>query len=201
MIYLLRHGETVWNRERRVQGHGDSPLTPRGIGQAQAMGRRLRLWLGDLRGLRLITSPLGRCLRTATLVAETLDFDPRRIEPEARLMEHGYGLWEGLVHEDIRALHPAVWRAREADRWSVTVPAGENYTLVAKRVRSWLDEIAESERMIVVSHGCTGRILRGLYAGLAKDKIPALSERHGDIHLLSGRRIVTYSQEDPPGEP
>ena len=201
MIYLLRHGETVWNRERRVQGHGDSPLTPRGIGQAQAMGGRLRLWLGDLRGLRLITSPLGRCLHTATLVAEALDFDPRRIEPEARLMEHGYGLWEGLVQEEIRALHPAVWRAREADRWSVTVPEGENYALVAKRVRSWLGEIAESERMIVVSHGCTGRILRGLYAGLAKDKIPALSERHGDIHLLSGRRIVTYSQEDPPGEP
>ena len=196
MIYLVRHGETVFNRQRRLQGQSDSPLTERGIEQARSMGRRLRLLLGDLHGLRLITSPLGRCRHTATLVADALGFDPDRIEPEPRLMEHAYGLWEGLTHDEIVARHPAVWRAREADRWRVTVPEGENYTLVAKRVRSWLDETAEDDRLIVVSHGSSGRILRGLYAGLADEEVPTLSQRHGDIHLLSDGRIVTFTPED-----
>lgn len=196
MIYLLRHGETVFNRQRRLQGQGDSPLTERGIEQARSMGRRLRTLLGDLDGLRLITSPLGRCRQTAALVAQTLDFDQDRIEPEPRLMEHAYGLWEGLTPEEIEARFPAVSRARETDRWSVTVPGGENYSLVATRVQSWLNEVAEEDRLIVVSHGSSGRILRGLYAGLLREKIPALSQRHGEIHRLSDRRVVTFAQED-----
>lgn len=196
MIYLLRHGETVFNRQRRLQGQGDSPLTERGIEQAWSMGQRLRSLLGDLSSLRLITSPLGRCRHTAALVADALGFDKDLIEPEPRLMEHAYGHWEGLTPEEIEARYPTVWRAREVDRWSVTVPGGENYSLVATRVQSWLDEVAEEDRLIVVSHGSSGRILRGLYAGLPREKISALSQRHGEIHCLSDRRVVTFAQED-----
>lgn len=196
MIYLLRHGETVFNRQRRLQGQGDSPLTERGIEQARFMGRRLQSLLGDLSSLRLITSPLGRCRHTATLVADALGFDKDLIGPEPRLMEHAYGHWEGLTPEEIEARYPTVWRAREVDRWSVTVPGGENYSLVAARVQSWLDEVGEEDRLIVVSHGSSGRILRGLYAGLPREKISTLSQRHGEIHRLSDRRVVTFAQED-----
>ncbi len=196
MIYLLRHGETVFNRQRRLQGQGDSPLTERGKKQARSMGRRLRLLLDDPADWRLITSTLGRCRQTAALVAHSLGFDQDRIEPEPRLMEHAYGHWEGLTPEEIEARYPTVWRAREVDRWSVTVPGGENYSLVATRVQSWLDEVAEEDRLIVVSHGSSGRILRGLYAGLPREKISALSQRHGEIHCLSDRRVVTFAQED-----
>jgi probable phosphoglycerate mutase len=197
MIYLLRHGETVFNRQRRLQGQGDSPLTKRGEKQARSMGRRLRSLLDDPADWRLITSPLGRCRQTAALVAKSLGFNQDQIEPEPRLMEHAYGHWEGLTPEEIEARFPTVWRAREADRWSVTVPEGENYSLVATRVQSWLDEVAEEDRLIAVSHGSSGRILRGLYAGLPKEEVPALSQRHGEIYLLSDRRIVTYVEEDP----
>ena len=71
IIYLIRHGETTWNREGRVQGHLDSPLTERGIAQAKAAGRTLRPLLNGENFL-LLTSPLGRARQTAALVLRQL---------------------------------------------------------------------------------------------------------------------------------
>ena len=71
VIYLLRHGETEWNRAGRIQGHRDSPLTDRGRTQARATGERLRRLIADWPDFRLIASSLGRCRETAGLVAST----------------------------------------------------------------------------------------------------------------------------------
>jgi ribosomal-protein-alanine N-acetyltransferase len=84
-IFLVRHGETEWNLARRYQGWGDSPLTPRGIAQAEAIGRRLRA-LPEAEGATLVASPLGRARRTAEIIqAARVDLAP--IEFDERLKE------------------------------------------------------------------------------------------------------------------
>ena len=185
MIYLLRHGETLWNTQGRYQGHQDSPLTLRGLAQAQDMGRRLKKEIPRPSDFRIIASPLARTWQTAVIVSEILGLDPGQVTFDLRLREHAYGLWEGLTHEEIDARYPGQRAAREADKWNVRIPGGENYALVSDRLASWLGERREAEQLIVVSHGMAGRTLRMLYLGMPRAAIGDLREEHGTFFRLS----------------
>ncbi len=192
MIYLLRHGETEWNRQGRLQGHGDSPLTERGLSQAVAMGGALRREIGDaaLAGFTLVSSPLGRTLATARCIAAVIGTNPAEIVEEPRLVEHGFGEWEGEIYDEVADLYPEQWRAREADRWNYQVPGGESYALVAKRVGAWLAEQPEGAQLIVVSHGLAGKVLRGLYLGATREEVFAMPEPQDAVLRLAAGRVV-----------
>ena len=192
VIYLLRHGETEWNRQRRLQGHRDSPLTARGLAQAAAMGATLRLLLGGAGDFRMVSSPLGRARQTARRVAEALGRDPDGIAEDPRLMEHGFGVWEGELEADLPGRFPAIWQAREADKWAYEVPGGESYALVAARLRGWLAEQPAGARLIVVSHGLAGRILRGLYGRAAPAEVFAMTEPQDAVFRLSHGVIARF---------
>jgi probable phosphoglycerate mutase len=191
-IYLLRHGETEWNRQRRLQGHLDSPLTARGLAQATAMGTTLRPLLGGAGDFRMVSSPLGRARQTARQVAETLGCDPAGIAEDPRLMEHGFGVWEGELEADLPGKFPDIWQAREADKWAYQVPGGESYALVAARLGGWLAEQPAGARLIVVSHGLAGRILRGLYGRAAPAEVLAMAEPQDALFRLSEGVITRF---------
>jgi broad specificity phosphatase PhoE len=195
MIYLLRHGETEWNRERRLQGHRDSPLTPRGLDQAAAMGATLRALVGDATDFRLVSSPLGRARRTARRVAEVLGRDPAGIAEDPRLMEHGFGVWEGELWADLPQKFPDLWEAREADKWHYQVPGGESYALVAARLGAWLAEQPADAKLIVVGHGLAGRILRVLYGRAAPEEVFAMAEPQDALSRLSHGVIARIEVE------
>ena len=205
MIYLFRHGETRWNAEGRIQGWLDSSLTDLGLKQAQSNGRLLARCLerrpeGPAKTpLRFISSPLGRCLETARIIAEEIEFPWESLEHEPRLKEHGYGEWEGLRKVDVERIDPIRWRRREDDRWSVPAPGGESYEIVAERISDWLTGVCEQDRLVVVSHGCAGRILRGVYAGLDRKAIAALSEPQEGFYLLSAG-LITFIDDSPDRE-
>lgn len=165
MIYLTRHGETEFNRERRLQGHVDSPLTDLGVRQADAVGRLLADLIGDPQGWRIVSSPLGRAHRTAEIIAGRLGGVPT-IELEPRLMEITLGENDGRPREELEAEHPG------ASRWIFGVPGCEPYSSVTARLQSWLDALPPEpdRKVIAVSHGVTGRVLRGLYAGLGREQ-------------------------------
>jgi probable phosphoglycerate mutase len=198
MIYLLRHGETEWNREGRLQGHGDSPLTERGLAQAVAMGGALRREIDDFSGFTLVSSPQGRALATARCVAAVIGANPAEIVEEPRLMECGFGRWEGEIYDEVADLYPEQWRAREADKWRYQVPGGESYALVAERVGAWLAEQGEDSQLIVVSHGLAGRILRALYSGAPHDDVFRMSEPQDAVLRLAGGRVAQLPA--PPGD-
>ena len=201
MIYLLRHGETLWNVEGRLQGQGDSPLTLRGIEQARRNARRLAEICPDHAGYRLIASPLARTWQTATILAETLGLERDGIALEPRLMEHGFGAWEGLTMAELAARPDGLWQARDADKWDFVVPGGESYATVAARASAWLAEQAADARLIVVSHGLIGRILRGLYAGLSRQEIShMMTERHTTIYRLTGGVVQAFEEAEAPAE-
>jgi len=184
LIYLLRHGETLWNTGGRLQGQKDSPLTARGVEHARENGRQLRQRIANPADWDILSSPLGRCWQTAVLVAESLGKDPGSIRFEARLMEIDYGIWEGQTHAEIAAQHPRLWQRRLADRWNFSAPGGESYAALSARATAWLAEVAPSARLIVISHGGTGRVLRGHHDGLTAAETLALRAEHDAIHEL-----------------
>ena len=134
VLYLLRHGLTVWNRAGRHQGQKDSPLTIQGIAQAEAMGRRLAAEVGPAASIAFFARPLGRCRQSAAIVADVFGFDPEAIDHDDRLKEITFGRWDGQTHDEIKAVDRAAWTARRADRWAYVPAGGESYAMVAGRV-------------------------------------------------------------------
>ncbi|MGZ3374983.1 MAG: histidine phosphatase family protein [Phenylobacterium sp.] len=167
MIYLVRHGQTEFNRERRIQGHVDSPLTELGVRQAHAVGRLLRDLIREPEGWRIVSSPLGRARSTAEIVAEKLGGLPVELEP--RIQEMSWGRHDGRLRAELEAENPETFGKTG---WAFDAPTdGESYEAVSARVGDWLASLPpEPERRIIaVAHGISGRVLRGLYANLPKD--------------------------------
>ncbi len=190
-IYLFRHGETEWNAENRRQGQLDSPLTETGQFQALRNARSLKKQRG-LRGpVFVYCSPLGRAKQTAGIIVDELGLSRDAILYDDRLMESSFGEWEGLTDQQIAQQFPASWQARTADRWNVRPPSGESYADVHARVAEWYAAASLSVTTLIVCHGLTSRVFRGVYAGLTHAQVFALPEPHeGCFELAKGE--VSY---------
>jgi probable phosphoglycerate mutase len=141
-ILLVRHGETDWNLERRVQGHSDQPLNATGRAQAQALADEL----ADEPIDAVYSSDLARAHETARLVAATHGL-PVVVLPELR--EKDFGTWEGLTDDEVRVRFPD---ASPGGRWG----DGETYEQMSSRVVAALQRIASQHpdgRVLVVAHG------------------------------------------------
>ena len=190
-IFLVRHGETEWNRARRYQGWSDSPLTERGAAQAEAIGRALRR-LPEAAAAEIVASPLGRARRTAEIIAGCLgDTAPPRFD--ARLREISLGAWDGLDRRAIRSLIGAAFVEFE---WYFSTPDGETYDAFAGRIAAWLREIGDGP-VIAVCHGVVTRVLRGLYAGLPRAEALRLPVPQDRIFRLAGGDIEEIAVPAP----
>ena len=167
-LYMLRHGETAWNTERRMQGTRNSPLTERGRAQALAMGRALKAELLREPGPTIfLRSPLGRTCETALIVGRELGIAANEWRDDLRLAELGYGQWEGFTWKEIEADHPDALSQWRADPHGFCPPGGESHFDLRRRSAAALaDIIAANMRTVVVSHGVSGAVLRGLNLGL-----------------------------------
>ncbi len=188
MIYLIRHGRTEFNVEGRFQGNFDSPLTPLGLQQAAANGALIRSLIGDPSGWRLESSPLGRAMHTAQIIAETAGLAPPI--PDDRLREIGMGSFDGMTVEDISFAFPRESEGSSRHDIYFRSPDGESFETIGARLKSWLDEaVADDRPRIVVSHGVAGRVLRGLYAGLDYEATIKLDVPQDAVFRLEGGRI------------
>ncbi|OAN51110.1 fructose-2,6-bisphosphatase [Paramagnetospirillum marisnigri] len=162
-IILVRHGETQFNAEGRVQGWHDSPLTPKGVAQAFRYGLTIRGLLGeDAQGWRVVSSPLGRCAETTGILCEAAGLAAADVTYDARLKEVNTGRLSSVLKSE---LPPELRDSKGLDHWVFKSPDGETHAQVSARLADWLAGIRENEKLIVVSHGVAGRILRGLYLG------------------------------------
>lgn len=168
MIYLCRHGETFHNREGRLQGRLESDLTPLGRAQAAAMGDLLfdLLRRDPPADWRIVASPLRRARDTAETIGARLGLP---VAVDDRLVEIDVGEWSDRLREEVRDENPHL---HGDDAWGFHAPGGETYAAMMARITHWLEEqAAETERrLIVVSHGVAGRLLRGAYAGLSPEE-------------------------------
>lgn len=165
--FIARHGETVFNASRRLQGDAPhTPLTRAGFAQADAMGIALRAELGAAPALTLWASPTGRALQTLAIVAEHLELDWHGARTDARLAEIGMGTWGGRGYAEIAAEGGSLLDTASG-LFTRPAPGGEWYDDVAIRVGGWADDTADdSGDRLVVMHGMSSRVLRGLLLGL-----------------------------------
>ncbi len=161
-LFIARHGETVFNAAARLQGtHAHTPLTSRGFRQADAMGQGLSAYLGEWNGpLDLMASDTGRALQTLALVAERIGRDWHAATTDARLNEIDVGSWGGLYYRDLVGGGTVI---DEDHRLFARLPDdAESYGDVADRLRLWIAEQLFARDMLIISHGMTSRVLRGL---------------------------------------
>jgi broad specificity phosphatase PhoE len=191
VIYLLRHGQTTFNAEGRMQGQSESALSPLGERQAVAMGDLLKSLIPDPQGWRLVSSPLGRTRQTAAAVSAALGLP---VEIDDRLIEVGVGAWQGRLTKEIGAEYPELFKSRE---WFFHAPGGETYDQMAERLGAWLaDQPPEAERKVIaVSHGVAGRILRGLYLNLRRAEALHQPVPQDAIFRLDGGAVTRIACE------
>lgn len=180
-LFFARHGETVANRQGRFQGRTlDTSLTSLGIEQARTIARIMQRNVDDLSRLSRISSSLHRARHTMEIVLSTLGLRADSYAIDDRIIEIDLGAWDGLTKQEARALDPAAYDAREADKWNVrSIDSRENYSDVARRATSWICDLKTDT--FAISHGAFTRILRGLLAGASWQEMSALDEPQGCV--------------------
>lgn len=180
-VMLVRHGETVWNTEGRLQGHLDSPLTDRGVAQAEATASRL----GGIRIDALYSSDLGRALGTAKRIGQATDCP---IIPEPRLRERALGVFEGLDTVQIRSRYPEEWERFTSRDPDFRVPRGESSRERVERTRSLLEEVAETHAggtVLLVTHGGILDAVFRLVVGLPLETPRTFKIWNAGLNLIS----------------
>ncbi len=161
-IFVLRHGETEFNADKKLQGHCNSLLTSKGSDQARRVGTTLKQYVEN-RPFRVYSSTLGRALQTSQIVCEELNYSYENLNKEPRLKEFSLGEWE---QRTIPSLVQEIPNLLAQNDWYLQAPNCETYESVRERLSCWLSDVTHDEDIVVVSHGLTGIVLRGLLLGM-----------------------------------
>lgn len=163
--FIARHGETVFNVVKRLQGtHPHTPLTRAGFAQAEEMGRALRVELGVKPKLELWASPTGRALQTLAVIAEHLELDWHGAQTDERLTEIDMGDWGGRYYAEIFA-EAGNFIDADTGLFAVAAPQGEFYDGIAARVSDWAGDTNRDGDRLIIMHGMSSRVLRGVLIG------------------------------------
>jgi broad specificity phosphatase PhoE len=194
VLYYVRHGETVWNVEGRLQGRQDSALSATGRAQAVRCASILAALLAR-DGKKpddpdYVSSPLGRARAMMDALRAALGLVPERYDVEPRLAEIAFGRWEGLTLADILAREPDALTAREHDKWNFLPPGGESYAQVGARVGEWYAEVAHDS--VVTAHGGTARALIA-HLGIVPPELAANTDiAQGVVYVFTGNSFARY---------
>jgi probable phosphoglycerate mutase len=195
VIYYIRHGETDWNVEGRLQGGIDTPLNGRGRAQAEHAGRILAgLLERDGRpaaNLAFVASPLQRARHTMDLVRAELKLPHGGCTFDDRLREIGYGHWEGSTLPQARGSHPELYANRELDKWGALPPGGESYASVQIRMRDWYDSVTTDT--VAVAHGGTARALMVALGIETPASASDLFIEQGVVYVFRDGGVTKYS--------
>lgn len=179
-LYILRHGETVWNRQGRYQGRKDSPLTEKG--RQQAVSQRKLLNAIETLPRKVYVSPLGRTVETARLAVTFVDHPI----VDDRLQELNFGKWEGATKQQISKQTDCSFKDGS---WHFNSPGGETFAMISARALEFLNDL--DEPAVLVTHGMTSRVLRGLCLGLCQADMLKLPIGQGCIyHFFNGTERV-----------
>ncbi len=194
-LVLSRHGETQWNRIGRLQGRQDSPLTPRGLAQADA----LAMLAQSLGVQRVLSSPIGRALNTARRVVEHCG---AALETDEALVELDFGDCEGLTRDEYVARFPTLEADRAAARWTTPWPGGESYADAEARLAAWLREVGtpwSAPPVLIVSHQSVCRAFVRVLTGCSEhDALHHALASGGALQVWEGGRLVPLVPLAPP---
>ena len=186
-IFVLRHGQTEWNLAGRHQGRLDSPLTEKGWEQALAQSALLAQAISWHDAIAAYCSPQGRAAKTAAIALDPLGLTAIQ---DKRLCEISFGEWESLTYEEIAQGWPEHTKYADIEvfDWHFKAPGGEDFETVRARAEAFLQGLTGPT--IIVTHGITSRVLRGVWLGHDFDGTSGLSGGQGCVyHLQNGQHI------------
>jgi probable phosphoglycerate mutase len=195
VIYYIRHGETSWNKQGRLQGTQDTALNDLGRKQATHVGHVLADLLArdgrDKASLPFVSSPLGRARSTMELVRQVLELPPADYALDARLREIGYGVWEGSTLAEMQAADPELYAKRQTAKWTMAPEGGETYAAVQLRMREWYDELRAD--LVAVAHGGTARALMVALGIETPLSAADLTIEQGAVYVFRDGTLQKYS--------
>jgi broad specificity phosphatase PhoE len=195
VLYYVRHGETDFNRQGRLQGRRDTPLNARGRQQAAECGVLLRdLFARDPRkaqDFKYVSSPLRRASETMEILRATLGLQVHDYEIDARLIEIAYGEWEGLTLQEIEMRNASVLSARERDKWDFAPPGGESYRELADRIGSWYSSLTADT--VVAAHGGGVRALMAISNIVSEEEATHAQIAQGVVYVFANGKMSRYA--------
>ncbi|WP_454630773.1 histidine phosphatase family protein [Bradyrhizobium cenepequi] len=194
-IYYIRHGETAWNAEGRLQGTLDIPLNERGRAQASHAGHVLADLVArdghDRASLPYVSSPLGRARQTMELARRVLELPPEDYALDDRLREIAYGVWEGSTLAEMRVADPELYAERQTAKWTMAPEGGETYASVQLRMRDWYDSLLVDT--VAVAHGGTCRALMVSLGIETPHSAADLYIEQGTVYVFRDGGLTKYS--------
>lgn len=189
LAYFLRHGQTDWNAEARLQGQSDTALNALGRRQAQQNGRRLAELIAAPGGFDFVASPMLRTRHTMELARAAMGLDAGAYRIDARLMELNFGDWQGFTFAELESRVPGAGRARDLDKWDFRPPGegAESYQMLLERVRPFFEAL--SGPTVCVTHGGVIRTLFRLVEGVPKAEAASLDVPQDRVLQLEAGRL------------
>jgi broad specificity phosphatase PhoE len=153
LVYFVRHGETAWNAEMRLQGQADTDITELGRSQADRNGGRLAELIPNPLDFDFVASPMRRTRETMERVRAAMELDPAGYRTDPRLVEVHFGDWQGYTFDELEKTDPGSSERRGRDKWNFVPPGegAESYQMLLERVRPWFDAI--DRQTVCVTHG------------------------------------------------
>ena len=185
-LYFVRHGETDWNAEARLQGQADTDLNEKGRAQASANGRALARLIAKPAAFDFVASPMLRTRETMERLRAAMGLDPSGYRTEPLLVEVNFGDWQGHTFAELERVDPGCFARRQADKWGFVPPGegAESYERLAARVRPWLEGVVRDT--VCVTHGGVLRAIFMLSGTLAPAEAVMLSIPQDRILRLAG---------------
>lgn len=174
LVYFVRHGQTDWNAENRLQGQADIELNALGREQATENGRKLAKLIPDPQAFDFVASPMKRTCATMERVRAAMGLDPHAYRTDPRLVEVNFGDWQGFTYAELEQQHPGISGERSLDKWDY-LPSGEgaeSYQMLYERIKPWFEELDRDT--VCVTHGGVIRALFRLVEKISKEEAASL---------------------------
>lgn len=179
-LYFVRHGQTVWNAIRRMQGQWNSDLNELGRAQAEVNGKFLK----QIGIEYLVASPLDRTRQTADIISDHLKID---YDVDDRIKEWDCGVWSGEMWNELHEKWPSEFAAWQSDQFFYRGPGAENYPDMIERSTPFLNMVLAMgfSKVAVVSHGMIGRAMIGTLLSLSPEEMLAFGQTNDTVIQLS----------------
>jgi broad specificity phosphatase PhoE len=182
-IYLVRHGQTAWNKEEIFRGRTDVPLDETGLKQAEFAGEYFK----GMEIHAIYSSPLARSWMTAEKIAQ---FHFLKVQPLEGIIDMSFGNWEGHPHEEIKKMDSRRYRRWREEPHRVSLPRGENLEEVRVRSMAALEKVIQSnpeKTLVLVSHRVVNKVLICGILGIDNSHFWQIGQDTTAINLIQHR--------------
>ena len=182
-FYIVRHGQTNWNILGKTQGHGNSDLTAKGIEQATELAESIVNYPIDY----IYSSDLGRAVQTAQILGDKLNI---KVEETEALREMGFGEWEGLLIDEIKANYANVYTTWRNEPHLAQIPGGETLHLIKDRVDSFIQSLNEKyddKHILLVTHSVTVRVMLLAFLNSGMENIYRIKQDNTALNIVEYR--------------